>query len=63
MSSGNQGFISRYDEQMTNYSVNIGNINPKQKIKLKTIFIQMIGSQESKNRNIINNNFYFNYEL
>ena len=34
MASGNQGFISRYDEQMTNYSVNIGNINPKQKIKL-----------------------------
>ena len=46
MASGNQGFISRYDEQMTNYSVNIGNINPKQKIKLNTIFIQMIGSQD-----------------
>ena len=46
IASGNQGFISRYDEQMTNYSVNIGNINPKQKIKLNTIFIQMIGSQD-----------------
>ena len=46
IASGNQGFISRYDEQMTNYSVNIGNINPKQKIKLNTIFIQNIGSQD-----------------
>ena len=46
IASGNQGFISTYDEQMNNYSVNIGNINPKQKIKLNTIFIQMIGSQD-----------------
>ena len=46
IASGNIGFISRYDEQMTNYSVNIGNINPKQQIKLDTIFIQMIGSQD-----------------
>ena len=46
MAMGNQGFISRYDEQMTNYSVNIGNLNPKQKIKLNTIFIQMIGAQD-----------------
>ena len=46
MASGNQGFISRYNEEMTNYSVNIGNINPKQKIKLDAIFIQMIDSQD-----------------
>ena len=46
VASGNTGFISRYDEEMSNYSVNIGNINPKQKIKLNTIFIQMIGSQD-----------------
>lgn len=31
---------------MANYSVNIGNINPKQKIQLNTIFIQMIGAQD-----------------
>ena len=32
---------------MTDYMVNIGNIAPKPKIKLKnTIFIQMIGSQD-----------------
>ena len=46
MASGNTGFISSYDEQMTNYSVNVGNINPKQKIKLNTVFIQMIGAQD-----------------
>ena len=46
MASGNQGFISRYDDEMRNYSVNVGNLNPKQKLKLNTIFIQMIGSQD-----------------
>ena len=46
IASGNQGFISRYDEEMTSYTVNIGNINPKQKVKLNAIFIQMIGSQD-----------------
>ena len=46
ISSGNTGFISSYDSQMTNYSVNIGNINPKQKIKLNTVFIQMTGAQD-----------------
>ena len=46
VASGNTGFISRYNEEMTNYSVNIGNINPKQTIKLDTVFIQMIGSQD-----------------
>ena len=46
IASGNQGFISRYNEEMTSYTVNIGNINPKQKVKLNAIFIQMIGSQD-----------------
>ena len=46
IASGNQGFISRYNEDMTSYTVNIGNINPKQKVKLNAIFIQMIGSQD-----------------
>ena len=46
ISSGNQGFISSYDKNMTNYSVNIGNINPKQKLKLNAVFIQMISSQD-----------------
>ena len=46
MGSGNIGFISRYDDSMKNYSVNIGNIQPFQKIKLTSIFIQMIGSDD-----------------
>ena len=44
--SGNTGFISEYDEELSNYKVNIGNIEQKQKIKLKTFFIQNIGSQD-----------------
>ena len=46
IASGNQGFISRYNEDMTSYTVNIGNINPKQRVKLNAVFIQMIGSQD-----------------
>ena len=46
IASGNTGFISRYDDNMNNYNVNIGNIKPKQKVKLNTIFLQMIGSQD-----------------
>ena len=46
IASGNTGFISTYNEEMTNYSVNIGNVYPKQKIKLNAVFIQMIGSQD-----------------
>ena len=44
--SGDTGFISKYDEDMSNYEVNIGNIEAKQKIKLRTYFIQNIGSQD-----------------
>ena len=47
ISSGNIGLISSYkDENMNEYTLNIGNINPKQKVKLNTIFIQMISSQD-----------------
>ena len=46
IASGNTGFISRYEENQNSYSVNIGNIKPNQKIKLNTIFIQMIGTQD-----------------
>ena len=47
ISSGNIGLISSYkDESMNEYTLNIGNINPKQKVKLNTIFIQMLGSQD-----------------
>ena len=46
IASGNQGFISSYNEDMTSYTVNIGNISPKQRVKLTAVFIQMIGSQD-----------------
>ena len=46
IASGNIGFHSSYQEDQKSYSVNIGNIKPNQKIILKTIFIQMIGTQD-----------------
>ena len=46
IASGNVGFLSTYEENDVSYSVNIGNISPKQQIKLNTIFIEMIGSQD-----------------
>ena len=46
LEKGNIGFISKYDENQANYIVNIGNINPKQKVILNTYFIQMIGTQD-----------------
>ena len=42
--AGNTGFISKYGQDMKNYVVNIGNINPKIKVKLLYLFIQNIGS-------------------
>ena len=44
--SGNTGFISSFNDQMTDYSVNVGNIKPKQKIKLNSFFIQTIEAQD-----------------
>ena len=46
ISSGNTGIISTYKESLKYYLVNIGNILSKQKIKLSTSFIQMIGSND-----------------
>ena len=46
LEKGNFAFISKYDEEETNYIVNIGNINPKEIVKLNTFFTQMIGSQD-----------------
>ena len=46
MASGNMGFISTYKEEMKNYTVNIGNLNPKKQVELKAIFIQMIKSND-----------------
>ena len=46
IASGNVGFISKYEEENKSYSVNIGNLKPKQQIKLDSIFMQMIGTQD-----------------
>ena len=46
IASGNTGFISKYEEESKTYSVNIGNLKPKQKVKLDSIFMQMIGAQD-----------------
>ena len=46
ISSGNVGFISRYEENYKTYSVNIGNLQSKKKIKLTSIFIEMIDTTD-----------------
>ena len=46
IASGNVGVISEYEEESKAYSVNIGNLKPKEKIKLNSIFLQMIGAQD-----------------
>ena len=46
ISSGNAGLIARFNTDLQSYSVNIGNIEPKQKVKLITSFIQMIGTDD-----------------
>ena len=43
---GNTGFLSRYDDEEKVYSINIGNISPKEKVELKSYFIQNIGTQD-----------------
>ena len=46
ISSGNTGFLGKYDNEEKSYSINVGNINPKEKVKLKSFFIQNIGTQD-----------------
>ena len=55
IASGNVGFMSKYEDNKS-YSVNIGNLAPKRRIKLQTIFIEMLGSDDlSYEFNIIDN--------
>ena len=55
IASGNVGFMSKYEDNKS-YSVNIGNLAPKKRIKLQTIFIEMLGSDDlSYEFNIIDN--------
>ena len=45
--SGATGFLGRYtDNEIKSYSINIGNIKPKEKVTLKAFFIQSIGTQD-----------------
>ena len=46
IASGNIGFYSSYQDNQNSFSLNIGNIKPNQKIKLSSIFIQMVGAQD-----------------
>ena len=34
ISSGNTGFLSTFDESYSNYTINVGNVLPKEKVKL-----------------------------
>ena len=45
ISSGNVGFISKYEENHKTYSVNIGNLQPKKQIKLTSVFIEKLTLQ------------------
>ena len=46
ISSGNTGILSTMDETVKNYTINIGNIQPKERVILKSFFNQMITSQD-----------------
>ena len=64
IASGNIGIISKFeDDHMNFYTVNIGNINPKQKVKLNSVFMQMIGAQDMSYEFAIMEKYpIFNYE-
>ena len=63
ISSGNAGLIASFNTDLQSYSVNIGNIEPKQKVKLITSFIQMIGTDDmSYEFRIIKNYPCFTYK-
>ena len=57
IAKGNTGIKGQYSEDMKCYCVNIGNINPKEKITLKTIYNQPITSYDMSFEYIIMNNF------
>ena len=46
ISSGNTGVLSTMDDSGKNYTVNVGNVLPKERVILKSIFNQMITSQD-----------------
>ena len=46
IASGNTGILSTLDQSGKSYTINVGNILPKEKVTLKSIFNQMITSQD-----------------
>ena len=61
IAKGNTGIKGQYSEDMKCYCVNIGNINPKEKITLKTIYNQPITTYDMNfEYNIMNNYPYIN---
>ena len=63
IASGNVGFKSSYEDENKSYSVNIGNLAPKKKVKLQTNFIQMVDNKDlSYEFNIIENYPAFYYD-
>ena len=46
IASGNTGILSTLDESGKNYSINVGSVFPNEKVILKSIFNQMITSQD-----------------
>ena len=46
IASGNTGVLSSFNESFSNYTINIGNILPNEKVKLTSVYNQMITSQD-----------------
>ena len=46
IASGNTGILSSFNETFSNYTINIGNVLPNEKVKLTSIYNQMITSQD-----------------
>ena len=46
IASGNTGILSTFNETFSNYTINIGNVLPNEKVKLTSIYNQMITSQD-----------------
>ena len=46
ISSGNTGILSSFNESFSNYTINIGNVLPNEKVKITSIYNQMITSQD-----------------
>jgi uncharacterized protein YegL len=46
IASGNTGILSSFNESFSNYTINIGNVLPNEKVKLTSIYNQMITSHD-----------------